>query len=355
KVALKRFFFFDNSRNAYRALARREVKEIDRDKLQGEIKLAKLRRFEQVWRKYGKACVQNKNDETVKTIVSKLQNLRNEIGDIHEIKSIVELKEKDLAAFRLLDTAVTLLDEDKNKEESRNKRKVDCYEKISEFSKIIKNLESKLSVQVTDLKSMDIRDLDFVDSSVLKEIDEVINHYEKTLSDNLDVLTKEVEVKFKHFIDESKKRLENQRTFFEELKRKKEELKLQKALSEYHLAQNALSAVTIELQNKIIERKFWDPPQKYAKLTLQELKEYVVVIEKKLQEYEKLDRFQMNSDYQDLRNDLLTIKDYISENRILLRSELDREIEHLEKRREILFEEKKKFENEYYRQKSLFI
>ncbi len=353
RVALKRFFFFDNSSNAYRAIAGRDVKKIDKDKLQGELKLTKLRRFEQVWHKYGTACVSNKNDTKVKEIVSSLQNLMKDIGDINDLKAIVAVNQKDQNAYKTLDTAIRLLEEDTVTRDEINLKRVAFTETITILRNQIKEFEKTLDSVKKRFSDNDLNDIDIDKFKAdYEEYESAIKQYDTYLKKNVGVLTKSVIAKHQAFLEQKERNLESNRKICANF------LKLYKAYNDFKLAQRALSTVSLELGDKIKERNKWDLPEKYAKLSIEDLKRHAHRIEKALKDHAEIDdesyenKNQIRQDRSNLQHELLSLKEFTSEKFISNRLELDKQVARLQKERDVLLRAKNSLENQYIQLKT---
>ena len=348
KVALKRFFFFDNTDNAYRALAGRNVQQIDQDKLQGEVKLTKLRRFEQVWQKYGATCVKNKNNLKVKEIVSNLQDLMKDIGDIKQLESIIEVSDKDHSALKTLDTAIRLLEEDSDLKDELNQKKIAFNETTSFLKKEIKQLEGKVNFIAKKFNEEDLKKFNLEEfMAEFSEYETLIEQYDKYLIKNLDILPKSTIAKHHAFLDEKEKDLIAKRKLIDDY------VRLHKTFTEFKHAERALSYVSKELSEKIKERNKWDPPEKYARFTTEELKKLLTTVESALKEHSNIDeeafdnKDHIKQDRSELHSEILILKELTSENHIQNKIELDRQVSRLQAERDALFRSKNSLQDKY--------
>lgn len=250
-------------------------------------------------------------------------------------------------------TKARLLEEDTVTRDEVNQKRVAFTETITVLRNQIKDFEKTLDSVKKRFSDNDLKGI-YIDkfNAEYKEYESAIEQYNTYLKKNVGVLTKSVIAKHQAFLEQKEQNLESNRKICANF------LKLYKAFTDFKLAQRALSTVSLELADKIKERNKWDLPEKYTKLSIEDLKRHAHRIEQALKEHAEIDdesyenKNQIKQDRSNLQHELLSLKEYTSEKYISNRLELDKQLERLQKERDALLRAKNSLENQYLQLKT---
>lgn len=319
KVSLKRFFFLDNSENAYRAVAGKDVKKIDDKKLDGEKKLARLRKFEQVWKKYGKACIANKDDQKVRAMIAKLTEFQKELGNIDDLKVINKITNNDIKAYETLKGAINFLSHEEEKEITKidiNKTITFYKKELAGREKLFEGFLNKMKENHLPLNAHDERA--FI--SNLNTYEVLLGQYNDLLS-NYDGFNESVMAKHKDLMERKREVLDKTRS---------ERLSLKNIVenkSNFIKARAELSVLQENLKQKRKERDIFTPPAKYANMSIADLRGIAHRLKTALNSAElELDSTQRK----EMQGSLVEVEKLLREERLDKIRELDKSIERLE-------------------------